>query len=57
MFFLRKLNRLKLNYPIYNKEFFIIIFYFKKFKYYLIGGIYKVKVYIDYKNIIYFAII
>ena len=57
MFFFKKLYKLKLNYLIYDKGLIIIIKAFKEQKYYLIGIRYKIKVYIDYKNLISFTII
>jgi hypothetical protein len=39
-FYLYKLYRAELNYPIYNKEFLAIINCFKEFKHYLIGSLY-----------------
>ncbi|RKK75150.1 hypothetical protein BFJ69_g7899 [Fusarium oxysporum] len=54
-FYLHKLHRAELNYPIYDKEFLAIINYFKEFRHYLIGSKHQVKVYTDHQNISYFA--
>ena len=56
-FYSHKLSGIKLNYPIYDKEFLAIFNAFKEFRYYLKGSLYQVKVYINHKNITYFAII
>ena len=56
IFYFYKLIGTELNYFIYDKEFLIIINVFKKFRYYFIKNIYQIKVYINYKNILYFLI-
>ena len=56
-FYFYKLLKAELNYFIYDKEFLVIVNFFKKFRYYLKGNIYQIKVYIDYKNILHFFII
>ena len=48
---------ISLNYLIYNKKVLIIINTFKEFRSYLINNKYKIIIYINYKNIIYFIII
>ena len=55
-FFLKKLYRLKFNYPIYNKELIVIIESFNEWKLYFNNIKYQMKIYIDYKNLIYFTI-
>ncbi len=55
-FFSKKLYRLKLNYPIHNKELIAIIKLFKEWKLYFNRIKYQMKVYINYKNCIYFTI-
>ncbi len=55
-FFSKKLYKPKFNYSIYNKELIVIIESFKEWKLYFNGTKYQVKVYIDYKNFIYFII-
>jgi len=54
-FFSKKLYRLELNYSIYDKELIAIIESFKEWRPYLSGTKHQVKVYIDYKNLIYFT--
>ena len=54
-FFLRKLSRLQLNYPIYNKELLAIIEAFQEWRLYLSSTTHKVQVYTDYKNLRYFT--
>jgi RNase H-like domain found in reverse transcriptase len=56
-FFSKKFHSVELNYPIYNKEFLAIITVIKEFKHYILGTKFKTKVYTNYKNIAYFAII
>ncbi len=55
-FFLKKLYKLEFNYFIYNKELIIIIELFKEQKLYFNETKYQMKVYINYKNFIYFII-
>jgi RNase H-like domain found in reverse transcriptase len=55
-FFSKKFYGVELNYPIYNKEFLVIISVIKEFKHYMLGTKFKTKVYTDHKNIAYFAI-
>jgi RNase H-like domain found in reverse transcriptase len=45
----------ELNYKIYNKELFVIIKVFQNWRVYLEGSKYSIKVYIDYKNLLYFT--
>ena len=54
-FFLKKLYKLEFNYFIHNKKLIIIIESFKEWKSYFNGTRYQIKVYIDYKNLIYFT--
>ena len=54
-FFSKKLYKLEFNYSIYNKELMAIIKSFKEWKPYLNGTKYQMKIYIDYKNLIYFT--
>ena len=56
VFFSKKLYKLELNYLIYNKELMAIIELFKEWKLYFNGTKYQVKVYTNYKNLIYFII-
>ncbi len=56
IFFSKKLYRLELNYLIYNKELIVIIELFKEWKPYFNRTKYQMKVYIDYKNLVYFII-
>ena len=55
--YLRKIINMELNYKIYNKELLAIINIFKKWRVYLEGFMYLVKVLINYKNLLYFMII
>ena len=50
-FYTRKFTILKLNYDIYDKELLVIVDSFKVQKVYLKGFKYKMKIYIDYKNL------
>jgi hypothetical protein len=54
-FFLWKLYGLELRYPIYDKEFMVILEAFKEWRHYCLGSKYKVKVHIDHRNIVYFT--
>jgi hypothetical protein len=54
-FFSKKLYRPELNYPIYDKELMAIIELFKEWKPYFSGTKHQVKVYTNYKNLIYFT--
>ena len=54
-FFLKKLYRLEFNYPIYDKELIAIIESFKEQRPYFNGTKHQIKIYIDYKNLIYFT--
>ncbi len=56
VFFSKKLYKLELNYLIYNKELIVIIELFKEWKLYFNKTKHQIKVYIDYKNFIYFTI-
>ncbi len=47
----------ELNYEIHNKKLLIIIIAFNKWRVYLEEFKYSIKVYIDYKNLLYFIII
>jgi hypothetical protein len=55
VFFSRKLYGPELRYPIYDKEFMAILEVFKEWRHYCLGSKYKVKVYIDHRNIVYFT--
>ncbi len=55
-FFSKKLYRLEFNYPIYDKKLITIIESFKEWKLYFNGIKHQIKVYINYKNLIYFII-
>ncbi|KAF5685645.1 pol protein [Fusarium circinatum] len=54
-FYSHKLHGAELNYPIYDKEFLVIVNCFKEFRHYLMGSKHQVKVYTDHQNISYFA--
>jgi hypothetical protein len=54
-FYSHKLHGAELNYPIYDKEFLAIFNCFKEFRHYLMGSKHQIKVYTDYKNIVYFT--
>ena len=56
-FYLRKLTLVELNYKIHNKELLAIIECLKEWRVYLEGPRYKVKVYSNYKNLLYFTTI
>ena len=56
-FYLRKLTLAELNYKIYNKELLAIVECLKEWRVYLEGPKYKVKVYSNYKNLLYFTTI
>ena len=56
-FFSKKLSGPALRYSVYDQEFLGITEAFKEWRYYYIGSMHKVKVFIDYKNIAYFTII
>ena len=55
--YLKKMTSIELNYKIYNKKLLTIINIFKKWRIYLEGFIYPVKILINYKNLLYFIII
>jgi RNase H-like domain found in reverse transcriptase len=48
---------IELNYKIYNKKLLVIIKVFRNWRVSLEGSKYPIKVYIDYKNLLYFTII
>ena len=56
IFYSKKIISAELNYKIYNKELLTIIAVFKKWKIYLEGSIYFIKILTDYKNLFYFTI-
>ena len=51
------MTNVELNYKIYDKELLAIVNVFEKWKVYLKGSIYLVKILINYKNLLYFIII
>ncbi len=55
-FFSKKLHKSEFNYPIYNKELITIVELFKEQKPYLNKIKYQIKIYVNYKNLIYFII-
>jgi len=55
-FFSKKLYKLELNYFIYDKELIAIIELIKEWKPYFNKTKHQMKIYIDYKNLIYFTI-
>ena len=57
IFYSRKIISAKLNYKIYNKKLLIIVAAFDEWRVYLKEFKYSVKVYIDYKNLLYFITI
>ncbi len=57
IFYFRKIISVKLNYKIHNKELLAIIIAFNKWRVYLKEFKYFIKVYINYKNLLYFIII
>ena len=56
-FYSHKLTGPEFRYPIYNKEFLVIINAFKEFRHMLKGNMHQVKVYTNHKNIAHFATI
>lgn len=56
VFFLKKLEGLRKNYSIYDKELLTIIKAFEEQRLYFSGTNYEVQVYMDYKNLKYFTI-
>ena len=57
MYFLWKLNAIKLNYEIYDKKLFIIIQCFEQWYFEFKNFTFLIQVLIDYKNLQYFMII
>ncbi|KAG1637678.1 hypothetical protein G6F44_009223 [Rhizopus delemar] len=54
-FYSRKLKTTEANYDIYDKELLTAIEYFKTWRHYLQGASHQITVYIDHKNLEYFA--
>jgi len=57
IFYFKKMISTKFNYKIYNKELLIIITAFNEWRVYLKRFKYSIKVYTDYKNLLYFITI
>ena len=55
-YFSRKLDKVELNYKIYNKELLAIIIAIREQDIYLQGLKYKVEVLLNYQNLVYFII-
>jgi len=53
-FFSKSLDVHKRNYKIYNKELLIVIRGLEEYRYYLEGHLYKVEIWLDYQNLIFF---
>ena len=56
-FYSRKITALELNYNIHNKELLSVVEAFREWRVYLEGSRYPIEVYMDHKNLIYFATI
>lgn len=53
-FISQSFNEAKWNYQIYDRELFVIVRGFETWRHFLMGSLYKVTVYTDYKNLTFY---